>query len=152
MPGSVSVPRYLRISSADKIVDVSLAVFDQLDRPLIELIEIIRRVEKAVPLEAQPPHVVLDRVDVFGLFFLGIGVVEAQVGVAAEFVGEAEIEADRLGVADVQIAVGLGRKAGLHAAGVLIGLQVVENDVANEVGGARLGRGIRTPVSRREYS
>ena len=64
----------------------------------------------------------------------GIGVVEAQVALAAELGGEAEVEADRLGVADVQVAVGLGREARVHAAAVLVGLQVFEDDVADEIG------------------
>ena len=98
-------------------------------------------------MEAEPLDVFLDRVDVLSLFLLGIRVVEAQVRMAAEFVGESEVEADRLGVADVQISVGLGRKAGLHPAVVFIGLQVVENDVAYEVGRARLGGGVRARLS-----
>jgi len=45
------------------------------------------------------------------LLFLGrIGVVEAQIALAAEFLRDAEIEGDGLGVADVEIAVGLRRK------------------------------------------
>jgi len=52
---------------------------------------------------------------------------------SAEFIGQAEVDADRLGVPDVQIAVGFGRKARLHAAIVLVGLEVIDNDVADEV-------------------
>ena len=71
----------------------------------------------------------------------GIGVVEAQIGLAAELRGQAEIEADGFGVADVQIAVGLRRKARVYASLILVGLQVVQYDVANEIGWAagRLG-------------
>ena len=98
-----------------QIADVRLARLDQLDRPLIELLEIIRSVEHPVlPIEAQPAHVLLDRIDVFDLFLGRIGVVEAQVALAPELRREAEIEADRFGVADVQIAVGLRRKARVH--------------------------------------
>ena len=46
--------------------------------------------------------------------------------------GHAEIEADRLGVADVEIAVGLGRKAGHHRL-VPPGLQICAYDVADEI-------------------
>ena len=74
--------------------------------------------------------------------FAGVGVVEAQVGLAAELGGEAEVQADRLGVADVQIAVGLGRKARMHAAAELVGLQIVEDDVADEVRGRAAGRAV----------
>ncbi len=69
-------------------------------------------------------------------FLLGIGVVEAQVGLAAELVGESEIDADGLGVADVEVAVGLGRKAGLDdGVAVLFGADILGDDVAEEVGG-----------------
>src|ERR1019366_1113227 len=37
------------------------------------------------------------------------------------------------GMADVQVAVGLGRKAGVHASVVLAGLQVFDDDVADEI-------------------
>ena len=54
---------------------------------------------------------------------------------AAELGREAEVEADGFGVADVQVAVRLGRKARVHAAAVLVGLQVLEDDVPDEVRG-----------------
>ena len=63
------------------------------------------------PVEAEPVDGLDDRVDVLLLFLLGVGVVEAQVADAAVIGREAEVEADALGVADVQIAVRLGRKA-----------------------------------------
>ena len=66
------------------------------------------------PVEAEPAHVALDGVDIFLLLLGRIGIVEAQVTAAAEFLGDAEIQADRLGVADMQIAVRLRRKAGDH--------------------------------------
>ena len=123
-----------------QVVDVGLAVLDQLDRPLVELLEIVGGVVEAVPLEAQPAHVLLDGIDVLRLFLRRVGVVEAQVGRAAELVGQAEIEADRLGVADVQVAVGLGRKARLDAAPpYLLVFRSSMNDVADEVGGRGSG-------------
>ena len=67
----------------------------------------------------------------------GVGVVEAQVALAAELGGQAEVQADGLGVADVQVAVRLGRKARVHAPAVLVGLQVLEDDVADEMGWQR---------------
>ena len=81
--------------------------------PFVELLEIIRGViEVLAPVEAEPAHVALDGVDIFLLFLGRIGVVEAQMAPAAEFLGNAEIQADRFGVADMQIAVRLRRKAG----------------------------------------
>jgi len=113
------------------------AVADHLQRPCIELREIIGGVVQAVPLEAQPAHVLHDRFDIFRLFFAGIGVVETQVGLPAELIGKPEIEAYRLGMAQVQIPVGLRWEPGVYAALVLAGPVVRENDIANKVRGRR---------------
>ena len=68
-----------------QVADVGLAALDELDGPLVELVEIIGGVEEAVfPVEAEPADVVHDGIDVLLLFLVGIGVVEAQVGLAAE--------------------------------------------------------------------
>ena len=96
-----------------EVVDVGFARLNELQSPLVELAEVVGGVAEALPLEAEPAHVGHDGVDVLLLFLFGIGVVEAQVGFAAELVGETEVDADGLGVADVQVAVGLGRKARL---------------------------------------
>src|SRR5665647_1133197 len=51
---------------------------------------------------------------------------------AAEFLGNTEIQADRLGMADMEVAVRLGRKAGddlLDASGIEVG----PDDIADEV-------------------
>src|SRR5437879_815922 len=124
-----------------EVVDVCLAFLDQLDRPLIELAEIIRRVEKPVPMEAEPLDVFLDRLDVFNVFFLWIRIVETQVRVAAKLVRQAEVDADRLGVADVKITIGLGREAGLHTSVVLVGLEVFGDPVVKKVRGSCLRSG-----------
>ncbi len=62
-----------------------------------------------------------------------VGVVEAKVAVAAVLLGHAEVEADRLGVADVQIAVRLRGKTGHDAAAVLARAEVVLDDLADEI-------------------
>src|SRR5262249_9051089 len=112
----------------------------------------------------EPAHVGHDRIDVLLLFFAGIGVVEAQVGLAAVVDADAEVQANGLGVTDVQVAVGFGRKTRVHAAAVLVGLKIVVDDRADEVhagsrfghvarnldtdsAGARAGRGICTGKS-----
>ena len=62
---------------------------------------------------------------------------------AAEFLGDAEIQADLFGMTDVQVAVRLGRKPGddlADPAGVEIGF----DDIANEVAG---GLGCRRRIS-----
>ena len=115
------------------VVDIGLAGADQIFRPLVEPLEIVGRMIKMLaPIEAEPAHVALDGVDIFLLFLGRVGVVEAQMAAAAEFLGDAEIEADRLGVADMQIAVRLGREAGDHRL-VPPGRQIGAHDVADEI-------------------
>ncbi len=125
-----------------EVIDVGLAGLDQLHRPREELIEVVGGVAETVPLEAEPAHILLDGVHVLLLFLLGIGVVKAQVGEAAELVGQIEVEADGLGVADVQVSVGLRRKARLNdGVAVLLRLQILDEHLADEVGGT--GGGLR---------
>src|SRR5262249_32560757 len=95
-----------------EVVHVRLAGLDELHGPLIELLEVVARViEVPAPVEAEPADVAHDRVDVLLAFLGRVGVVEAQIAVPVELLRHAEVEADRLGVADVEVAVGLGRKA-----------------------------------------
>ena len=64
------------------------------------------------PAVDEPLHIGDDGVDVFGVFLDGIGVVEAQIALAVVFAGDAEIQADRFRVADVEVAIGLRREPG----------------------------------------
>src|SRR4029077_19962694 len=94
------------------------------------------------PVEAKPVYVPLDGVDVFLLLLHGIGIVEANVVAAAEFDGKAEVQADRLCVAEMQIAVRLRWKArddALHQAAGEVSL----DHVANEIPGLFVCRGLR---------
>ena len=84
------------------------------------------------PVETEPAHVFLDGVDVLLLFLGRIGIVETQVAAAAKLLGDAEVEADRFSMADVEIAVRLGREAGHHR-GMPLGVEIGLDDVANEV-------------------
>ena len=80
--------------------------------PLVETLEVIGgEVKVFAPVEAEPAHVFLDRLDEFVLLLGRVGVVEAHVAAPAELLRHAEVEADRLGVPDMEVAVGLGREA-----------------------------------------
>ena len=84
----------------------------QQHRPVVELLEVVGRVvEVLAPVEAEPAHVLLDGVDVLLLLLGRVRVVEAEVAAAAELLGDAEVQADRLRVAEVQVAVRLRREA-----------------------------------------
>ncbi len=129
--------------------DVGVPLLNQLLGPLVELLEVVRGVELAVfPAEAQPADVLFNGVDVLDVLLGGVRVVEAEVALAAEFFGDAEVEADRFRVPDVQVAVGLGRKAGHHFAAVFARLLILGHDAADEVergGGA--GEGVLSAIT-----
>ena len=118
-----------------EVVDVGFAGLDEFDGPGVELGEVVGGEAEALPVEAEPVDVVCLGVDVLLLFFYGVGVIEAQVGFAAELVGEAEVEADGLGVADVKVAVGLRRKARLDdGVAEFFGANVFGDEVVEKIG------------------
>ena len=133
VPASVSVPRVGAHLLLRLVVDIGLAGADQVRGPLGELLEIVgRMVEVLAPVEAEPGDVALDRVDVLLLLLGRVGVVEAEVAAPAELLRHAEIEADRLGVAEVEVAVRLGRKARHHSL-VPARVDIGADDVADEI-------------------
>ena len=134
-----------------------------LDEPFGEPIQVVvvvgRVIAMPAPVVAQPADRLGDRVLELDFLLQRIGVVVAQVAGAVVLGGEAEVQDDRLGVAVVQVAVGLGRKARDHAPAVLVGALVVGDDGAQEIrrrrgtlgrcrrGGTSSGRG-RSTASR----
>ena len=86
LPGSVSVPRCSRISSAVRSQTYALPALISWIGPIVELLEVVRGVEQPIfPIAAEPADVVDDRIDVLLLFLGRIRVVEPQVELAAEF-------------------------------------------------------------------
>src|SRR3954453_9552250 len=84
------------------------------------------------PIEAEPAHIALDRVDIFLLLLGRIGVVKAQMAASAELFGDTEIKADRLGVSDMQVPVRLRRKPG-HDLRMPPRREIRRDDVANKI-------------------
>ena len=116
-----------------QIIDIRLAVFDQIDGVVIQLVEIIgSETRLACPMEAQPLNVFFDGVDVFVIFFFRVGIVKTQVAQAVVNIRQTEVQADGFGVADVQIAVRLGREAGLDGC-MFAAFEVFFDDGADKV-------------------
>ena len=112
---------------------VGLAQLDQPDGVGVHPREVVGRlVVVLAPVEAEPAHILGDGVDELLLFLGGVGVVEAQVAASAEFFRHAEIEADRLGVADMQVAVRLRRETRDDLGVALFG-DVAGDDIADEI-------------------
>lgn len=71
-----------------------------------------------LPIEAQPLHRIDDGVDVTLIFFFWIGVVKTQVANTAVILRQTKVQANAFGVSDVQVSVGLRRKAGTDFGGI----------------------------------
>ena len=116
-----------------EVVDVRLAGLDEMDGPLVELVEVVgREVEMLAPVEPEPANIRFDRVDVLLLFLDRVRVVEPQMTATTELGSDAEVEADRFRVPDVQVAVRLRREA-CDDRLVPAFAQVSRDDVADEV-------------------
>ena len=106
------------------VIDIGETALDELFGPLVQLLEVVGGVKLFVPMESEPLDVLLDGVHVFGILLGGVGVVVTEVGHAAVLLREAEVQADGLGVAEVQVAVRLRRETGydgIHLAGGEVG-------------------------------
>ena len=120
------------------VVDVGEAVLDEHFGPASKLSEVVAG-EKRFTIErvTEPRQIFDDAVNEARVFGLGVGVVEAQVADAGELTGQLKVGSDRLGVANVQVAVRLGRETGHDPAaeGALRG--VFGREVVDEVGSHR---------------
>ncbi len=98
-----------------QLADVGQSLLDQLHRVLVVLLKIVGAVVKAVaPVEAQPVDVLLDGLHELHILFCGVGVVHAEIAQSIVPFRSAEVNDQRLAVADMQIAVGLRRKPGVN--------------------------------------
>ena len=85
------------------------------------------------PVEPEPAHILLDGLGVFDAFLLGVRIIETQVALAAMLFGNTEIKADRLGVSDVQVAVGLRWEPGRDAAVMFAAGHVLGDNGADKI-------------------
>ncbi len=116
-----------------QVTDIGFIGLDQLNRPVVQLVKVIRRiVDIALPLITKPGDVVFDRINEFLAFFLWVGVIETQVTCAIKLFGNAEVEADRFRMADMEITIWLWRESGLHRL-YAPGIKVFLNDFGDEI-------------------
>ena len=123
-----------------QFTDIGQALADQAHGALIHLLKIVRRIIKpVVPGEAQPADILLDGVHILRVFLAGVRVVHAQIAHASEFFRRAEVDAQRLAVADMQVSVGLRRETGVYRHPFVLpaGGDVLLDQGMNEVPGFR---------------
>src|SRR5215510_14860636 len=75
----------------------------------------------------------LNRVHILNVFLGRVGIVEAQMTDASVFHSDTKIEADRLGVPNMQIAIRFWWEASHNAAAVFVRLQITSDDLTNKV-------------------
>ena len=93
-----------------------------------------------MPVKAQPAYVIKNGLDIFLILIDRVCVIKTHEAVPGEFLHQAKIQKNRLGVPDVEIAIGFRRKSSDDLL-VLAGLEVFLDDIADEVSGAdRFGR------------
>ena len=120
------------------VVNVCLALADQVHRKIVELFEVIAGVMfSTIPLVSEPGNIPPDGIDILLVFLFGVGVVKSEVDEAIVLLCQPETEADGLGVPDVQVPVRFRRETGVDAV-VLTGSEVVDNDLLDEVKGGSL--------------
>ena len=112
--GGIQVAPVLLELLRRQLADVGKPLLDQLHRIFVVLFKIVGTVVKAVaPVEAQPVDILLDGLHELHILFGGVGVVHAEVAQSVVLLGGAEVDDQRLAVADMQIAVGFRRKPGM---------------------------------------
>src|SRR5204863_9313580 len=94
-----------------RAVDERFPVANQILSPLIELLKVIGRMKQLIPLESEPLHIARDRLCVLLFFLRRIRVVETEMTTSAVFIRDAEVEADRFRVTNMEIAIRLRRKS-----------------------------------------
>lgn len=96
------------------IVDVGEPLLDEVFGPSVQLIEVVARVQRFIWFISQPTNVIDNRVNEFVVFGIGVCVVETKIAATVKLCGQPEVQGDRLGVSDVQVAVGFRWKPGDH--------------------------------------
>ncbi len=100
-----------------QFIHIGLALHDQFFGIGVQAVKIIGSVVRfAFPFKAHPAYILLDGVNILHVFFYRIGIVEAQIALAAKILGESEIQTDGFGMTDMQVAVGFGGEARVNPA------------------------------------
>ncbi len=98
-----------------ELADIGQPFFYQLNSVFICFGEIVGAIEETViPVETEPVDIFLNGIHVFGIFLCGVGIIHTEVADTAVFFGCAKVYAKSFAVTDVKVAVGFGRKTGMH--------------------------------------
>ena len=65
-------------------------------------------------MKTEPFYILFNSLYILNILFYRVSIVKAKIALAAVFLGSSKIYSNRLGVAYMQISVGLRGKTGLH--------------------------------------
>ena len=100
----------------------------------MHLFKIVRGVQKPVlKISAEPAHIIDDGIHILLVFLRRIGIVKTEIEFPVVFERNAVIQAYRLRVADMQIAVWFGRKTGVHAPLIFVGEKIFVDNIPDEI-------------------
>src|SRR5680860_1868655 len=114
-------------------VDVRFSILYQHNRPIVELLEVLRGIPFGIPSVSEPFDVFFNCVNIGLLFFDRIGIVKSQVYRRIIPQTQSEIKTDRTGVANVQITIGLWRKTKTQIARGISIFEVFLNDMLDKI-------------------
>ena len=96
------------------VINIRQALLDKDNRPLVELVEVVRSVTLDSPIETEPLNIALNRIYILGILLYGVGIVKAKITLTAILLRQTEVYADTLCVSDVKVAIWLWWKSCLH--------------------------------------
>ena len=112
------------------LIHIGIAGADQILSKLVHPLEVRAGEEKIIfsvmlPAETKPLHGFLNGLHVLRAFLSRIRIIETHMRIAAEIAGHAEVNADALRVADMQISVRLRREAGTDSRRIIHSLHLL---------------------------
>ena len=114
------------------LVDIRLALLDEFDGKIPQLVKVVRSIVYVCPVETKPLYILHNRINILHILFCWVGVVEAQVAYAVVLLCHTEVHAYCLCMADVKVSVWFGRETGLYLASVLAFLKVVHYNLLDK--------------------
>ena len=118
-----------------QVADKGQPFFDEPDGAFVHIFKIIGCIELIFPGKAQPMDILFNGADIFLILLGGVCVVIAQIARAAVLLGQTKVQADRLGMSDMQIAVGFRGEPSQNMV-MPSGRQICVDDLLNKVPGA----------------
>ena len=97
------------------LTDIRQTFFNQIHCNFIHFRKIVRRIIKTVsPRKAKPSDILFDCIYILNVFFCWIGIIHTQVTQTVIFFSSCKVNVQCFGMANVQIAVGFGRKTSVY--------------------------------------